>query len=292
MAGRVADALDPGDLGDDLEQGREVGDLGRPAHRAAVGIDVLAEQGDLAHALVGQAGDLGEHVVERPRHLFAAGVGNDAVGAVLGAAFHDRDEGGRALDPRRRQVVELLDLGKADVDLRPLLALLAGQHRRQPVQGLRSEHEVDVGRALDDRRAFLAGDAAADADQRALVLQVLDPAEVAEHLVFGLLADRAGVEQDQVGLLDVVGRLVAGGGVQHVGHLVRVVDVHLAAEGLDEDLRLRARDLGHGLTQTCAIGSNPQACGFLRPGRPGLLGRFLPGVRIQTSFTRPEVSTV
>jgi hypothetical protein len=34
-------------------------------------------------------------------------------------------------------VVELLDLGKADVDLRPLLALLARQHRRQPVQGLR-----------------------------------------------------------------------------------------------------------------------------------------------------------
>ena len=71
------------------------------------------------------------------------------------------------VDARRRQVVELLDLGKADVDLRPAVALAARQHRGQAVQRLRPEDEVDVRRALDDRRAFLAGDAAADADQRA-----------------------------------------------------------------------------------------------------------------------------
>ena len=248
MAGRVADALDAGNLGDELEQGREVGDLAVAAHRAAVGIDVLAEQGDLAHALVGQAGDLGQHVVERPRHFLAAGVGNDAVGAVLGAAFHDRDEGASAPSTRAGGRWSNFSISGKLMSTCGRCSLFAPrQHRRQAVQGLRSEHQVDVGRALDDRRAFLAGDAAADADQRALVLQVLDPAEVAEHLVLGLLAHRAGVEQDQVGLVDVVGRLVARGGVQHVGHLVRVVDVHLAAEGLDEDLRLRARDLASRL---------------------------------------------
>ena len=75
----------------------------------------------------------------------------------------------RALDARRRQVVELLDLGEADVDLR--LALRCGARAsisRQAVQGLRAEHHVDIRRALDDGRAFLAGDAAADADQHAL----------------------------------------------------------------------------------------------------------------------------
>ena len=66
VAGGVADALDAGDLGDVLEQQREVGDLGRVAHAPAVGIDVLPQQRDLAHALVGQAGHLGQHVVERP----------------------------------------------------------------------------------------------------------------------------------------------------------------------------------------------------------------------------------
>ena len=96
------------------------------AHRAAIGVDVLAEQRHFADALVGEAGDLDQHVVERPRDLLAARVRarrsseqyfeqpsmieTNAVGAV---------------DPRRRQVVELLDLGKADVDLRPALAAAA-----------------------------------------------------------------------------------------------------------------------------------------------------------------------
>jgi hypothetical protein len=108
------------------------------------------------------------------------------------------------------------------------------------VQGLRAEDHVHIGRALDDLGPFLAGHAAAHADQHAFFLQVLDPAEVAEHLFLRFLAHRAGVEQDQVGLVHVGGGLVALGGAQHVGHLVRVVLVHLAAEGFDEDF------FGHG----------------------------------------------
>ena len=150
----------------------------------------------------------------------------------------------------------------------------ARQHLGQAVQRLRAEDEVDVRRALDDRRAFLAGDAAADADQRAARLQVLDAAEVAEHLLLRLLAHRAGVEEDQVGVVDVVGRLVAGGGVQHVGHLGRVVDVHLAAEGLDEDPRLRRPRAAHGLIQTCATGSKIQACASAGVVGHGLHGGF------------------
>ena len=125
---------------------REIGELAGRAHRAAVGVDVLAQQRHFAHALVGEAGDLGEHVVERPRELFAARVRHDAVGAVLRAAFHDRDEGGRAFDARRRQEVELLDLGKADVDLRPRLR--ARRRRASPAAGAAS-----AGRTRGRRRA-------------------------------------------------------------------------------------------------------------------------------------------
>jgi hypothetical protein len=35
--------------------------------RPAIGVDVLAEQVDLAHALLGEAGDLGDDVVEGAR---------------------------------------------------------------------------------------------------------------------------------------------------------------------------------------------------------------------------------
>jgi hypothetical protein len=66
--------------------------------------------------LLGEAGHLGDDVVEGPADLLAAGVGHDAEGAVLGAALHDRDEGGRAVGAGLGQAVELLDLREADVD--------------------------------------------------------------------------------------------------------------------------------------------------------------------------------
>ena len=146
-----------------------------------------------------------------------------------------RDKGAGAFDARRRQVVELFDFRKTDVDLRLAQARALAQQLGQAVQRLRAEHHVHIGRAGDDGLALLAGDAAADADQHAFFLQVLDAAQVAEHLFLRLFAHRAGVEQDQVGLVDVAGGLVTFGRVQHVGHLVRVVLVHLAAEGFDKD---------------------------------------------------------
>jgi hypothetical protein len=123
----------------------------------------------------------------------------------------------------------------------------------QAVQGLRTEHEVDVRRALDDRRAFLTGDAAADADQqtRVFLLQVLDAPEIVKHLLLRLLAHRAGVEQDHVGLLRPVGRRQSLGLTQYVGHLVRVVLVHLATKGL------------YGLNTYLPIPTSPSRGGFI-----------------------------
>ena len=138
------------------------------------------------------------------------------------------------LDARWRQVVELLDLGKADIHLRAMQARALFEQMWQAVQRLWAEHHVDIRRALNDGRAFLAGHAAAHADQHALGLQVLHAAQVAEDLLLSLLAHRAGVEENQVGFVDVLRRLVAFGDIQNVRHLVRVVLVHLAAEGFDK----------------------------------------------------------
>ena len=66
VAGGVADAFDAWDLGHIVDQRGEVGDLGAAAHRAPVGIDILSEQRDLAHALAGQLCHLDQHIVERP----------------------------------------------------------------------------------------------------------------------------------------------------------------------------------------------------------------------------------
>ena len=111
------------------------------------------------------------------------------------------------------------------------------------MQGLRPEDEIDIRGAGDDGRALLAGDAAADADHQIGIelLQVPDPAQVVEYLLLRLLAHRAGIEQDDVGFLGAfrLDHAVAAG--QHVGHLVGVVFVHLAAEGADEHFLCRHR---------------------------------------------------
>ena len=149
----------------------------------------------------------------------------------------------------RRQMLELvLDRVVGLDDLRA--AAGAAHDVGQPVVGLRADHQVDDRRAPQDLLAFGLGDAAGDADHHfaaralALQLQLTDAAELGIDLFRGLLANVAGVEEHQIGLADGVGRDVAALG-QRIAHALRVVDVHLAAIGLDEDLSGR-RNAGPG----------------------------------------------
>lgn len=111
VAGGEADALHARHFVHVFQQQREIGDFA-VGHRAAVGVDVLAQQGDFLHALRGQAGDLGQHVVEGAADLLAAGIGHHAEGAVLGTAFHDGYVSRAAVHLGRRDVVEFFDFRK------------------------------------------------------------------------------------------------------------------------------------------------------------------------------------
>jgi hypothetical protein len=169
--------------------------------------------------------------------LLAAGVGHDTEGAVLAAALHHRDEGGRAVDAGLGQAVELLDLREADVDDATAPAGALVDHLRQPVQGLRAEDEVDVGRALADL-ALLAGHAAADADDQ-LRVALLPGFPAAELMRRPSPAPFSRIEQ-------VLSRMTSasssrpsapGRGSRRAGpHARGVVLVHLAAVGFDVDL--------------------------------------------------------
>ena len=92
MAGRIAQADDAGNIGEAMQQGAERPD---PPVRsfAVIGVDVLPDQRDFAHAIVGEP----QHVVDdpghRPRHLGAARIGHHAEGAEFVAAFLHGDEG-------------------------------------------------------------------------------------------------------------------------------------------------------------------------------------------------------
>ncbi len=138
---------------------------------------------------------------------------------------------------RRGEEVELVldrELGLHDPSFFAALLLGAGDELGQAVIALRADHEVDDAGALDDLGAFGLGDAAGHRDHglAALLLLLLPQApELGIDLFGGLLADVAGVEDDEIGVLGRV-RLDIALARQRVRHALGVIDVHLATEGL------------------------------------------------------------
>jgi hypothetical protein len=165
-----------------------------------------------------------------------------------------------ALDARRGKVVELLDLGKemSTWDGRSDGASLRSPGRR--MEGLRARRRRPrMGRGgRSPRPPGWPRSRHADEEPGLGALQGLHAPEVGEDLFLGLLAHRARVEKDEVGLGRVGRLLVAFGCREHVGHLVRVVLVHLASERADVDLLLATSSWGR----------------LVNPGRAGGVGIF------------------
>ena len=165
MAGRVAQAHDAGNFGDAAEQPAE-----RPGHAvrtfAVIGVDVLPDQRDLAHAIVGKPHHVVDDFCDRPRDFRAARIRHHAEGAELVAAFlhgDERRDAARADRLRlwRRQKTELV-LDREFGLQRAAMAFGAGKQLRQMMIALRADHDVDDRRAADDLGALGLRDAAGD----------------------------------------------------------------------------------------------------------------------------------
>ena len=173
----------------------------------------------------------------QPVTLDPAGGGDDAVGAGVVAAFGDGDERlGRVPSARDRGWEQMIVRVLARVH-HPGLACLRLRHQPgQLLQGHGAQHEVDVGSPLEQGRLFLLGQAARDAHQQGPTL-LLGPqaSQLGVDLVHCLLADGAGVQQDEVRLLHG-GHLLEAVRRQQPRQLFAVVVVHLAAPGLDVEL--------------------------------------------------------
>jgi hypothetical protein len=184
---------------------------GRPPF-AVPGVDVLAKQRDLAHAGSTGVRALSEDPVDGAGDLGTAGIGHDAEGAELVAAFLHGEKGGHAAGAdgfcrRIRQSVELVFGGKLGLD--DALAVARPRQRLgQAVIGLRPDDHIDNRRAADDLLAFGLGHTAGDRDHQvaafgiALSLELGQPAKLRIDLFGGLFADMAGVEQNEIGILD------------------------------------------------------------------------------------------
>jgi hypothetical protein len=90
----------------------------------------------------------------------------------------------------------------------------------------------NVGRALEDLFALLLGDAAQNGKALPFLVQLLEIGQPMEDFLLGFVADRAGVVNDEVGVLFALHlRITFGDERSH--DLFGVVEVHLAAEGFD-----------------------------------------------------------
>ena len=248
VAGRVADTIQPRDVRQGVGQPRER--RGRAVRSLAIiGIDVLSQQCDLTHTLVGEPAGLGQNGGDRPRPLGPARIGHDAEAAEFVAAFLHGQEGRGALDAAGGgQGVELVDRGEVGPDPFAPRPRRTGQQLGQLVIGLRSDHQIDGRLAPHDLLALGLGDAAGHGDghgplpgRRPAVLQFAQLAELGINLLGRLFANMAGVENDEVSILGGARRGIAER-PQHIGHALRIIDVHLAAVGLDEQA------LGRGLS--------------------------------------------
>ena len=227
---READALDAVDGVARPQQRAELG-----AELAAPGVDVLAEQRDLAHALRREPFHLGEDLARPPRHLAPANRRDDAVRALRVAAHRDLHP--RLKAPltvhrqRRREATLLRDSERAARDSEPARAEPVAEMRDRA----RPERDVDLG--VEGEKALALGlcVAPADGDHRLGTPTLLRDrvTDVRGELRVRLLADRAGVEHDHVGRF-ARRRLPESELLQHPFDPFAVVSVHLAAEGRHE----------------------------------------------------------
>ena len=117
-------------------------------------------------------------------------------------------------------------------------------------------------RALEDLLALLLGDAAEHGKALPFLLQLLEVVQAMEDLLLGFIADRAGVVEDEVGLLFALHLRVALRD-ERADDFFRVVEVHLAAEGLDVKRLLRRNSQPSSDHQYIAGNG-----GCIRHGRP------------------------
>ena len=115
VRGRIAHAADPGHGRSRADQASKP-DCAAMTVEPVIGVDVLSDERDLAHASCGKARDLVEDCAERARSLRAARIGHDAKRAELVAPLLHGHERGYAAPGdrvgRRRRKMRKLVLGR------------------------------------------------------------------------------------------------------------------------------------------------------------------------------------
>ena len=213
----------------------------------------MAEQRDLFHALSGEEFHFLNDVRDGPAALFSARVRHDAERAAHVAALHDGDEGrgvarlGHVVADRVLGIRFLRDVADGCAAERKCRIVHARLHAafqdavhvfKDLVVFLRADDDIEVRDALEKLLPAGLRHAAHEAIDHVRPLLPLGAhdAHFPQGLLLRLVAHRAGVDQDRVGILFRRRQGVAALG-EHPRHLLGVALVHLAAVGLEINFR-------------------------------------------------------
>ena len=215
---------------DRVERAQQLGEArARGAQVAPVGVDVLAEQRDLADAVGDHRRTSATSSSNGRLDLAPARRGHDAVGAAAVAAdadLHPALERPRAA--RRQLAGEALELevplgASASRSSRNSASLWTWPGpKATSTKGKRSKTSSLTDWAQQPPTPTIRSGCSR--------LRRFASPRCASEAAVGRLADRAGVEEDQVGL-GALRRLAVAERLEHAPHALGVVLVHLAAEG-------------------------------------------------------------
>jgi hypothetical protein len=244
----VRDELDPLDAVDFMQRLEQIAEARHLAFFAVpITVDGLSEQDNFFAAFVGKLSGFGDDVLWRAALFWSTYARHDAISTELVATDHDPHIGliWRGTHGRVAQGVETFvapfDLlpravfaTEADFHFLSATGFDVGDQIGNLMQLARADDQIDVRRTLENHPLIFLSHAAQDADDFVgiLLLGILQTAERAINLVFGVLANTAGVEQDRVGVARIIGELKAAF-AQAGNDKLAVEHVHLAAHCFD-----------------------------------------------------------
>ena len=186
---------------DRVERAQQLGEATRRcgAQVAAVGVDVLAEQRDLAHAVGGQAARprrRAPRAAARPRARASTARCSTSSGSC------SRRRSAPSPGTSRARLAGRWPVKPSNSKKPCAVSESRGQELGELVHLAGAERDVDERELAEDLLLDRLRPAAADADDASgsLALERLRLAEVGDEALVGLLADRARVEEDQVGV--------------------------------------------------------------------------------------------
>ncbi len=225
---------DPIDARHVVTRAQQLAELGSELRReiAAPGVHVLAEECHLANAALREPRDLGDDLARAPALLAASNGRDDAVRAD-GVAPHRHLHPCLVAPLASQRKIRREVLVRAEATARDRVSA-GGDPLAEVRDRARPEGDVDERVPLEDPLALGLRVAATDSDDDIgpLALQRTCVAEVSSEPRVRLLADRARVEHEDVGLVRS-GCLAEPERLEHALDALRVVSVHLAAEGRD-----------------------------------------------------------